>query len=70
LGNKGGIGVSLKVYGTTLLFLNAHLAGALVSLHVLTVTYCLALAHEGKAQLRVANLNKIKVESHTLINDS
>ena len=27
LGNKGGIGVSLNIAGTSLLFINAHLAG-------------------------------------------
>ena len=27
LGNKGGVGISLKLDGTTFLFLNAHLAG-------------------------------------------
>jgi hypothetical protein len=29
LGNKGGVAISLKLNGTTLLFLNAHLAGKL-----------------------------------------
>jgi hypothetical protein len=28
LGNKGGVGISLNLDGTTLLFLNAHLAGS------------------------------------------
>jgi hypothetical protein len=28
VGNKGGVGISLKLAGTTFLFLNAHLAGA------------------------------------------
>ncbi len=27
VGNKGGVGISLNIDGTTLLFLNAHLAG-------------------------------------------
>ncbi|KIJ52652.1 hypothetical protein M422DRAFT_202876 [Sphaerobolus stellatus SS14] len=45
LGNKGGVGISVNFDGTSLLFINAHLA-----------------AHEGKAQLRVANLSKIKTE--------
>lgn len=27
VGNKGGVGISMKVSGTTLLFVNAHLAG-------------------------------------------
>lgn len=29
VGNKGGIGISLNIDGTTLLFINAHLAGRL-----------------------------------------
>jgi hypothetical protein len=28
VGNKGGVGISLNIDGTTLLFLNAHLAGS------------------------------------------
>ena len=28
VGNKGGVGISLKLAGTSFLFLNAHLAGA------------------------------------------
>jgi len=27
VGNKGGVGISLNINGTTFLFLNAHLAG-------------------------------------------
>ena len=27
IGNKGGVGISLKIAGTTFLFINAHLAG-------------------------------------------
>lgn len=27
VGNKGGVGISVNVAGTTLLFINAHLAG-------------------------------------------
>ena len=27
LGNKGGVGISVNIQGTTLLFINAHLAG-------------------------------------------
>lgn len=27
IGNKGGVGISLKMAGTTLLFVNGHLAG-------------------------------------------
>lgn len=27
VGNKGGVGISLKIDGATFLFLNAHLAG-------------------------------------------
>ncbi len=30
VGNKGGVGISLKVADTTVLFLNAHLAGGLI----------------------------------------
>lgn len=33
VGNKGGVGVSVKLAGTTLLFINAHLAGKVV-IHV------------------------------------
>lgn len=29
VGNKGGVGISVNLSGTTLLFLNAHLAGLL-----------------------------------------
>jgi hypothetical protein len=32
VGNKGGVGISLKLAGTTFLFLNAHLAGATLHL--------------------------------------
>ena len=28
LGNKGGVGISINLDGTSLLFVNAHLAGA------------------------------------------
>ena len=28
VGNKGGVGISLRLAGTTFLFINAHLAGA------------------------------------------
>lgn len=31
VGNKGGVGVSVNIDGTTLLFINAHLAGAAYS---------------------------------------
>lgn len=27
VGNKGGVGISVNIAGTTLLFINAHLAG-------------------------------------------
>ena len=30
VGNKGGVGISLKLAGSTFLFLNAHLAGAIL----------------------------------------
>ncbi|KZW02792.1 DNase I-like protein [Exidia glandulosa HHB12029] len=45
VGNKGGVGVSMNVAGTTMLFVNMHLA-----------------AHSDKANLRLANLQKIKSE--------
>lgn len=63
IGNKGAIGVSLKVAGTSLLFVNAHLAGMdlgayEVNLARLILAY---IAHEDKAHERVANMAKIKV---------
>jgi hypothetical protein len=40
VGNKGGVGISLKLAGTTFLFLNAHLAGAtLHSNHAICLIY-------------------------------
>lgn len=41
VGNKGGVGISLNLNGTTLLFLNAHLAGKFVGIsyipHILII---------------------------------
>lgn len=62
IGNKGGVGISLKVAGVSLLFVNAHLAGKRIGLvpdhsgsdHTL-------VAHEERAAVRVANMEKIKV---------
>lgn len=31
VGNKGGVGISLNLHGTTFLFLNAHLAGTFLN---------------------------------------
>jgi hypothetical protein len=43
VGNKGGVGISLKLAGTTFLFLNAHLAGAtLHSNHAICLIYTVA----------------------------
>jgi hypothetical protein len=40
VGNKGGVGISLKLAGTTFLFLNAHLAGATLYLnHTIFLIY-------------------------------
>ena len=63
LGNKGGVGISVKIGGATLLFLNAHLAGKLLSatLSVIVSFLLLHIAHEGKVNHRLANLAKIKV---------
>lgn len=62
MGNKGGVGISLKLAGSTFLFLNAHLAGATVHClnHAIYLIYTI-VAHEGKINHRVANLSKIKV---------
>ena len=42
VGNKGGVGISLKLAGATFLFLNVHLAGATLhySYHFIYNTYC------------------------------
>lgn len=37
VGNKGGVGISLKLAGTTFLFLNAHLAGATLPSHYIQI---------------------------------
>lgn len=39
VGNKGGVGISLNIAGTTFLFLNCHLAGMCLELR----EYSLAL---------------------------
>ncbi|KAI0073686.1 hypothetical protein K474DRAFT_170948 [Panus rudis PR-1116 ss-1] len=49
LGNKGGVGVSVNVDGTTLLFINAHLAGTFFSCCALLLSpslrfFCLSFA--------------------------
>jgi hypothetical protein len=68
VGNKGGVGVSLNISGTTFLFINAHLAGQLSlfqlpPLRSLTSLF-LYIAHGGKQHHRLANLAKIKVSLH------
>ena len=40
VGNKGGVGISLKLAGTTFLFLNAHLAGTTFKSCYLSNTQC------------------------------
>ena len=65
VGNKGGVGISLNLNGTTLLFLNAHLAGMYTSFVRISFTEHMPLAHEGKVQHRLANLAKIKVSADT-----
>jgi hypothetical protein len=63
LGNKGGVAISLKLEGTTFLFLNAHLAGAsLVMGQVWDHLPNYVAAHEDKVALRISNLTKIKVK--------
>ena len=62
MGNKGAIGVSIKIASTTLLFVNAHLAGKLIfpgfqSSRMPDTN----VAHEGKLPNRLANMAKIKV---------
>ena len=40
MGNKGGVGISINLDGTTLLFMNAHLAGKCMELECfLTLTF-------------------------------
>jgi hypothetical protein len=60
VGNKGGVGVSINLDGTTLLFVNAHLAGLRPPLPRSTRLIS-SPAHEGKVHHRLANLAKIKV---------
>jgi hypothetical protein len=65
VGNKGGVGVSLNISGTTFLFINAHLAGQFSLFqsprcHPLTSSF-VSTAHGGKQHHRLANLAKIKV---------
>ncbi|KAF7312158.1 Inositol polyphosphate phosphatase [Mycena indigotica] len=59
VGNKGGVGISLNIDGTTLLFINAHLAGGQVD-HLSFSVLNLHLAHEGKVQHRLADFAKIQ----------
>lgn len=70
VGNKGGVGISLKIDGSTFLFLNAHLAGVLrvtTPIHFCEIMFA---AHEGKVQHRLANLAKIKVGSFMTWHDA
>ncbi len=60
LGNKGGVGISVKIDGATFLFLNAHLAGKSPSATLSVTKSFLHIAHEGKVNHRLANLAKIK----------
>ncbi|KAI5985990.1 hypothetical protein EDD15DRAFT_2200365 [Pisolithus albus] len=62
VGNKGGVGISLKIDGSTFLFLNAHLAGMTYEITLDDSTLIDLIAHEGKVQHRLANLSKIKSE--------
>lgn len=63
VGNKGGVGISLNIEGTTMLFINAHLAGPshLLTLQPIQRLKWTFVAHEGKVPHRLANLAKIKV---------
>jgi hypothetical protein len=63
VGNKGGVGISVNVDGTTLLFLNAHLAGMCdtPSIPIFLLISFILVAHEGRINHRLANLAKIKV---------
>lgn len=65
VGNKGGVGISVDIDGTSILFMNCHLAGELFSpeFHFLNNRL---LAHEGKVNHRIANLHKIKVLLHLI----
>lgn len=64
LGNKGGVAISLKLDGTTFLFLNAHLAGTYpTASNWIEYSYESSAAHEDKAALRLSNMTKIKVRS-------
>lgn len=42
VGNKGGVGISLDIAGTTFLFLNAHLAGLSLLCFLDHHPYCIA----------------------------
>jgi hypothetical protein len=66
IGNKGGVGISLKIAGTTLLFINAHLAGRLpiFSVESRVNFWKLCLAHEDHVSERLANYDRIKVVGH------
>jgi hypothetical protein len=68
LGNKGGVAISLKLEGTTFLFLNVHLAGAFLVMRQLwnqLLNY--VAAHEEKVALRISNLTKIKVKVSSML---
>ena len=66
MGNKGAVGISLKIANTTMLFVNAHLTGKFIhSLqHLPFLTQSMNVAHENKVHHRLANLAKIKVRLH------
>lgn len=66
MGNKGAVGISLKIADTTMLFVNAHLTGNFIhSLgHLPFADTKLNVAHENKVHHRLANLAKIKVRLH------
>jgi hypothetical protein len=66
VGNKGAVGISLKIANTTMLFVNAHLTGSsILSLQHLPFSDTkLNAAHENKVHHRLANLAKIKVRLH------
>jgi hypothetical protein len=45
VGNKGGVGISLKLAGSTFLFLNAHLAGTILHSDLAFTLYHLSNIH-------------------------
>ena len=62
VGNKGAVGISLNLSGTTLLFVNAHLAGQWLYRTRMSAADNIIQAHEGKIQHRLANWAKIKIK--------